>query len=229
MAASSRLPTSMTRSRGPASLLAATLAAAAACGPDAETARLRETTRASYDKATGKLTELTYDADKNGRIDTWTEMDGSRPVRSRIDRNEDGRINRWEYYYASGKLAKVGLSRADDGKPDAWAYAGASGRIERIDASSVRDESKIDRWEYYGPPLPGRSEEELKRVEQDTNGDGRKDTWEAYEGGVLKRAEFDENADGVPDRRLTYAAGGLVLVESEPDGRGGYRVIRSVK
>ena len=111
------------------------LAALAVCGAvlahgcaDPERERLKATTKASYDKATGKLTELTYDANKNGRIDTWTEMDGTRPIRSRIDSNEDGRIDRWEYYDATGGLAKVGFSRKADEKPDAWAYSTPGGQ-----------------------------------------------------------------------------------------------------
>ena len=70
------------------------LLSAAACS-DPERERLKATTKASYDERTGRLKELTSDANGNGRIDTWTEMDGSRPVRSRIDRNEDGRLDRW--------------------------------------------------------------------------------------------------------------------------------------
>ena len=72
-----------------------------------ERERLRSTTTATYDQASGKLTELTFDANKNGRIDTWTEMDGTRPLRSRLDSDEDGRVDRWEYYDAAGKLNKV--------------------------------------------------------------------------------------------------------------------------
>jgi hypothetical protein len=204
-------------------LLAAAAAAvlASACGdPDRE--RLRETTKPSYDRASGKLTELTYDANKDGRIDTWTEMDGSRPVRSRIDRNQDGRLDRWEYYDAEGRLTKVGLSRADDGKPDAWAFPDAGGRIERIEASSARDESKIDRWEYYTLAADGSPEGVLQRVEEDTNGDGRREKWERYENGALASAEFDEDHDGRPDRRLTYEESRLVLIEHTPDASGKY-------
>ena len=39
-------------------------------------------------------------------------MEGSRPVRARVDDDEDGRVDRWEYYDAAGKLARVGFSRA---------------------------------------------------------------------------------------------------------------------
>src|SRR5215208_8395074 len=69
----------------------------------------------TYDKETGRLKELTYDSNHNGKVDTWTDMDGARPVQTRIDRNEDGRIDRWEYYDPEAKLVKVGFSRKDDG------------------------------------------------------------------------------------------------------------------
>jgi hypothetical protein len=203
--------------------LAALALAGEACA-DPERDRLEATTRPSYDKATGRLTELTFDANRNGRIDTWTEMDGSRPLRSRLDTNEDGRVDRWEYYDAAGKLSKVGFSRRADGRPDAWAYSTADGRIERVEVSSTAEEAKVDRWEFYdrssapGPDGTGT----LLRVEEDTNGDGRRDKWEQYENGVVKTVEFDENGDGRPDRRLTYRDAELVLIETTPDSTGAY-------
>jgi hypothetical protein len=190
---------------------------------DPEKDRVKATTKPTYDKATGKLRELTYDANKNGRIDTWTEMDGSRPIASRIDRNEDGRIDRWEYYDGSRGLLKVGFSRRDDGKPDAWVFSGAGGKVERVEISSSGDEKKIDRWEHYdgsggGPDGNG----VLVRAEEDTNGDGRPDKWGTYENGALKTASFDETGDGKPDRRLTYNGSALVLIESAPDNSGAF-------
>ena len=177
----------------------------------------RETTRPTYDQATGKLKELTYDANHNGTIDTWTEMDGARPLRSRIDRDEDGRIDRWEYYDASGTLTKVGFSRNQTGTPDAWAFSGPDGQVARVEISSTGNENRIDRREMYEKGV-------LARSESDTNGDGRVDQWETYEGAALKTAAMDENADGRPDRRLTYGAdGALVLIESEPDAAGSFQ------
>src|SRR5215831_16325603 len=124
--------------------------ALAACSdPDAE--RVKKTTIPTYDSKTGKLTQLTYDRNKNGVIDTWTDMDGTRPVRSRIDLDEDGKIDRWEYYDEKGALVKVGFSRGNTGKADAWAYARADGKVDRIEISSTADEKKIDRWEHYDP------------------------------------------------------------------------------
>jgi hypothetical protein len=187
---------------------------ASACSdPDRE--RIKATTKPTYDKTTGKLTELTYDRNKNGTIDTWTDMDGTRPLRSRIDLDEDGSIDRWEYYGDKGELLKVGFSRKKDGKPDAWAYSGADGKVERVEISSIGDEHKIDRWEHYDASG-------LVSAEEDTNGDGRIDKWETYAGGALKSAAFDESADGKPDRRLTYDNGQLTLIETEPNASGAY-------
>ncbi len=166
--------------------------------PDTE--RVKKTTVPTYDKKTGKLTELTYDRNKNGVIDTWTDMDGAKPLRSRIDLDKGG-------------LAKVGFSRANNGKADAWAYSGPDGSVSRIEISSAADEHKIDRWEFYAG---GR----LIRAEEATRGDGRVDKWETYKNAVLETASMDENGDGKPDRRLTYKDGALVLIESEPDVSG---------
>jgi antitoxin component YwqK of YwqJK toxin-antitoxin module len=187
----------------------------AACS-DPEKTRIKQTTQATYDKATGKLTELTYDRNQNGKIDTWTEMDGTRPLRSRSDLDEDGKIDRWEYYDEKGALTKVGFSRKQDGRADAWAFSGPDGKVERVEISSTADEKKIDRWEFYDAGA-------LARVEEDTNRDGRADKWETYESGAVKTAAMDENGDGRPDRRLTYAGGALVLIESEPDASGTFR------
>lgn len=204
-------------------LLAVALVSLCACS-NPEKERLRATTRPTYDKQTGKLTELTYDANKNGRIDTWTDMDGTRPLQSRIDLNEDGKIDRWERYDDNGQLLKVGFSRRDDGKADAWAFSGPDGKLQRIEISSSGDEKKVDRWEYYdGSRSTGADDSgALVRAEEDTNGDGRPDKWETYENGTVRTAAFDEDGDGTPDRRLRYDGAVLVLIESAPDASGRY-------
>ena len=201
-------------------LLVVALSCVAACS-DPEKERLKQTTKATYDQSTGRLKELTYDANKNGRIDTWTDMDGTRPVRARIDRNEDGKLDRWEYYDDKGQLTKVGFSRGDDGTPDAWAYSGPDGKVVRVEISSTRDENRIDRWERYAPATAGGDGMgALVAADEDTDKDGKPDKWEVYEKGVLKTATFDENKDGKPDRRFSYDKGTLVLIETEPDASG---------
>ncbi len=170
----------------------------------------------TYDTKTGRLTQLAYDSNHNGTFDTWTDMNGSRAVQTRIDRNEDGKIDRWEYYDDHGKLVKIGMSTGDTGKPDEWAFAGADGKSRRIEISSSADEKKIDRWEHYDGDT-------ITAAEEDTNHDGVVDKWESYEAGQLKAASFDENGDGKPDRRLTYAAGALVGIDTDPDASGSFR------
>ncbi len=204
----------------PAPVILSLLFVVAACSnPEKEREKLG--IKPTYDKTTGKLKELTYDSNHNGKVDTWTDMDGARPVQTRIDRNEDGKIDRWEYYDENAKLVKVGFSRKDDGKPDAWAY-GAPDKLERVEVSSTGDEKKIDRWEHYANGA-------LVAAEEDTNKDGAPDKWETYEAGGVKTAAFDENGDGKPDRRLTYGRGTLVSIETAPDAAGNYTKKAEVK
>jgi hypothetical protein len=188
---------------------------------DAEKERLLQTTRPTYDPKTGRLTALTYDANRNGKIDTWTDMDGTRPLRARLDRDEDGIVDRWEYYDAAGALVKVGFSQQNDGTADAWAFSGPDGRIQRIEVSTARDEQRIDRVEYYDPARAAAGNDNaLVRTEIDTDQNGRIDRWETYEDGALRTAAYDENGDGRPDRRLTYLKTALTLIESNPDSSG---------
>lgn len=195
--------------------VAVTAAAGAAACSDPAKEQLKKTTIPTYDPATGKLTELTYDFNKNGKIDTWTQMDGARPVFTRMDSNEDGKMDRWEYYGPDGKLVKVGLSRRDDGKPDAWAFQGADGQVERVEVSSTGDDKKIDRWEHHAGGV-------MVAAEEDGDRDGKPDKWETFKDGALETAAFDENKDGRPDRRMTYRGGQLVAIESAPDATGAY-------
>ena len=187
---------------------------AAACS-DPEKERIKQTTVPTYDEKSGRLKELTYDFNKNGKIDTWTDMEGARPVMSRMDRDEDGKLDRWEYYDDKARLVKVGFSRANDGTVDAWAFSSADGQLERVEISSVGDDKKIDRWERYRGGVMVESDE-------DTNRDGKPDKWETHENGAIKTVAFDENHDGKPDRRFTYAGGSLQTIESLPDSSGKY-------
>src|SRR5512137_840115 len=86
--------------------------------------------KATYSKSSGKLELITYDTNKDGKVDAWSHMDGTRLVSMEIDRNFDGVVDRWEYYAADGSLEKVGMSRAGDGKVDAWAFQGADGGMD---------------------------------------------------------------------------------------------------
>src|SRR5688572_8829098 len=95
--------------------------------------------QAEYDKETGKLRQLTVDITKDGKPNITSYMDGTKFLRIEIDANEDGKVDRWEYYGADQKLERVGFSRADDGKADAWAFEASDGSIARVEVSTKRD------------------------------------------------------------------------------------------
>ena len=184
----------------------------------------------TYDRTTGKLTQLSYDSNHDGRADTWTDMDGTRPLRSRIDQNGDGKVDRWEEYDRTGALVKVGFSRKNDGHADAWVSVSAENAIQRIEMSSTGDERRIDRWEYYDVSHVGAGQQGvLIRVEEDTAGDGKVHKWETFRDGALETVAFDEDGDGKPDRRLTYHGVALAVIESQPDASGRFAKRTEVK
>src|SRR4051794_12965251 len=107
--------------------------------------------KAQYDPKNGHLKKLDVDTNKNGKIDSWTYMDGTRIDRIEIDRDEDGTIDRWEHY-KDGKLESVGTSTKGDGVEDEWAYprAGDPLVLARVETDTDRD-GKIDKWQVYDP------------------------------------------------------------------------------
>ena len=165
-----------------------------------------------YDPATGKLQLLKYDSDGDGKIDTVSHMDGARVVKIEIDKDEDGKVDRWEYYGPDQKIEKIGFSRAGDGKEDAWSYADPSGAVTRIEISTKRD-GKVSRIEHY-------QQNKLTTAEEDADGDGKFDTWETYDGERLSSIAFDTRHRGTPDRRLVYGPNGSARVEVDVKGDG---------
>jgi hypothetical protein len=183
------------------------------CDRSGDEARKRITP--DYDKATGKLTLLKYDSNGNGKVDTWSYMDGARIVRIELDQDEDGKIERWEYYSPDQKLEKIGSSRAQDGKEDAWAYLGPDGTIARVDVSLRRD-GHVTRVEHYQRSV-------LVAAEEDGDDDGNMDKWETYDGDRLTSLAFDTTHRGTPDRRLIYGPDGTVRVEVDEKGDGRFQ------
>jgi hypothetical protein len=164
-----------------------------------------------YDVKTGKLTQLIYDSDRDGRADTWSDMDGPRIVRIAIDTNRDGTADRWEYYDSTGKLEKVGVSRGGDLTVDTWMYPGADGSVARVEQSLSRD-GRVTRVEYYAAG-------QLDRAEEDRDGDGRADKWEQYRGPTLASVAYDTARSGKPDRRFVYDASGALNRIEDGSGR----------
>ena len=151
---------------------------------------------AKYNPATGKLSQLTVNRNNDDKPNVFSYMDGSKFVRIEIDVDEDGKIDRWEYYSADQKLEKVGLSRSNDGIVDAWLFQGADGTINRIEVSTRRD-GQVNRVEFY-------ESGKRARAEEDTNKDGRADRWETYVNGSLATVSFDTAGLGTPNHVIDY-------------------------
>ncbi len=117
-------------------------AALAGCRDKPENAAIQ----ATYDK-TGYLRMLTYDSNRNGKPDTWSHMEGSTIARIEIDADEDGIIDRWEYYDSNQKLQKVGTARMRDGKIARTEFYEGSVLVraeEDTDGNGI-----VDKWETY--------------------------------------------------------------------------------
>lgn len=182
-----------------------------------------ETPAVKYDPVTGRLKELAFDATKNGRNDSVGFMDGTLVQRIEVDEDEDGKVDRWEFYGANRRLERVGLSRQHNGVLDAMAFYGEEGDVARIEVST-RGDALFNRVEFY-------QSGSLARVEEDTNGDGRVDKWETYavdprgapgQSRPIVTASFDDAFRGMPTRRLVYRpdGSGILRVEVDPDGDG---------
>lgn len=168
----------------------------------------------SYDDYSRRLVQVSADQNGDGRIDQWTYLDGTRPLRGEADLDADGRVDRWEYFDAQSALILVGTSSRGDGVEDTWTRPAptASGEVH-VSSARLRDRL-ADRHEYFRA-------DQLVRAEEDTNADGRIDKWERYEGATLREASFDTSfVKGRPDRRVVYDAKGVSYVEADPDGDG---------
>jgi hypothetical protein len=183
---------------------------------------------ATYDAKTGRLQTLRADANKNGTIDTVSYMEGTRILRIELDLDENGHVERWDFYGPEGELGKVGFSRLNDGVMDAQAFYTPSGELTRMDVSTRRD-GIFDRTELYAAGV-------LTESSEDTNGDGRPDKWDAYRRLASSGAQpeyavtstaFDDSGSGRPERRFVYGEGGAIQrVELDPDGDGVFSASR---
>ena len=127
-------------------------------------------------------------------------MDGTRLSRLEADENEDGKIDRWEYYPATPASA---------GRP-------TPERIER----ATRLDGRVSRKELFDNGV-------LTRIEEDTNGDNAIDKWETYSAGALTVMALDTQHRGKPDRRLIYRPdGSLDRIEVDPDGSGRFQPLK---
>jgi hypothetical protein len=183
--------------------------------------------RLEYDPESGRLRRIEYDASGNGRRDAVSIMDGTRIRWIELDLDENGKVDRWDFYGPDNKLEKVGFSRQNDGILDAHAFYSAEGELRRIETSTRRD-GRFDRVEFYERGV-------LARGEEDLDGNGQPDKWETYRhepdaapgepSYVITSVAFDDAGRGTPQRRFVYGRNGQVMrVEIDPDGDGQFVV-----
>jgi hypothetical protein len=159
-----------------------------ACGPAPPTGQATPV----YNRTTGRLEQLVSDADANGTPDARAYMDGVALQRIELDRNQDGKPDRWEHYAPSAAGASVGTPPA----------------IVRAEEANGAD-ARVTRTESYKDGV-------LARVEEDTDLDGRVDKWETYEDGELRFVDLDLEGQGVATQRLVYATDGSATIGSLP-------------
>jgi hypothetical protein len=177
----------------------------AACGHD-DAPALAGTATPIYNERTGRLERLESDTNDDARVDTIAHMDGVRLKYIELDRDFDGRSDRWEYYRdAPGTPAGA---RAPDGRSV----------LERAEEANGAD-GQITRRVYYVDGV-------IARVEEDVDLDGRIDKWEVYTAGVLTRMDLDGEGTGRATRRLVYdAAGQVVRIEVDSVGDGHFTAV----
>ncbi len=140
---------------------------------------------------------------------------GTLPIRTEVDADGDGDVDRWEYLDDAGQLRAVGsASSGAAGLEDTWTWLVDTDGERRVDIARARDR-RITRREYY-------REDRLVRADEDTNADGLPDKWEAFESGVLRQASYDTTfSSGRPDRRIVYTATGQYdHLEADPERDG---------
>jgi hypothetical protein len=181
-------------------IAAVAVACLTACGPATETS---SGITPEYDKQSGRLSKLAHDSNGNGKPDTVAVMDGNRVVRVEADEDENGTVDRWEYYTSS--------SQATSGQaPDV---------LERVERATRRD-GQINRWEFFDSG-------KLVRVNEDTDGNGKVDKWEQYADGTLTEIALDTTGRGTPDRKLIYSSdGNFDHIEVDKDGSGHFEPLK---
>jgi hypothetical protein len=110
-------------------------------------------------------------------------------------------------------VADLVEDRNHDGKPDHWVYR-EGGHIVR-EVFDDRGKGVPDRILYYDA-----TGTQVVRSEEDTNGDGRIDTWTEYKNGQIVNRRADTDSDGTVDTWTFYHDGQVVRLEQDTDGDG---------
>jgi hypothetical protein len=133
------------------------------------------------------------DANKDGKFEIVTVMNGDRMVCQALDLNFDGKVDRFVYYDDAGQVRRVESDYDRDGRIDEIIYY-ENGVISRKDREMNLD-GKLDTWVLYANGVP-------VGQERDSDGDGRVDQWWKFpdpqhlECALVSK---DVDGDGQPD------------------------------
>ncbi|MGH7846570.1 MAG: hypothetical protein ACREQW_15565 [Candidatus Binatia bacterium] len=190
----------------------------------------------------GLVTAESHFAQMNARIQTEQAKD--RELEAQIERELE-RQRELETQVASVGQASTDVVKKESGSPQQGSQSLQSPRPSREEPSAtpgplaslgnkdnpplssntpfrnveVRDMNKDgipDLWIYYNPAKPG----EIIRQEEDTNSDGRVDTWTSFRDGKVARREADTNGDVTPDVFFAYEKDMIVREERDEYGEG---------
>jgi hypothetical protein len=165
----------------------------------------------------GKLDKSIKDLDDDGRFEItrwhnrpgWTlvlesdvNLDGHPETRSffkgallkirEMDNNNDGKIDRRNFYNDKGKIIKVEKDENSTGKINITWYYNDQEEAVRAEKDDNGD-GNIELWFHYNNGF-------VTMVEEDRNLDGKADLWEIYdESEVLVQTKKDLDYDGIPD------------------------------
>ncbi len=130
-----------------------------------------------------------------------------------VDANGDGRADIRRVLVGSREVCRISDVN-QDGRPDLFEYYDARGLLRRREADYDED-GKINVVEHYEN---GR----MTRVESDTNGRGRVDTWDFFDPatGRRSRRERDASGSGRVDQWWTFDGDRVsILLDRDGDGQ----------
>ncbi|MCP3983159.1 MAG: hypothetical protein GY723_02160 [bacterium] len=111
-----------------------------------------------------------------------------------------------------GGVADEVSDRNGDGRPDRWVYRHNGKRVREL--FDEDGDSAPDRTVYFDP------EGSQQSVEEDTNLDGRLDSWAEYRKGEMARQRRDTDFDGFLDTWIFYREGQITREEQDLNGDG---------
>lgn len=173
----------------------------------------------------GLLTADAYNADLQAKIQTGQTKD--RELEAQIDREIERQRELEAQLRKAGaisepkqreevQIAKRATKETKMDKKEIH-YPPPSIPFKNVRIRDINQDGVPDLWIYYNPSKP----QEIVRQEEDTNGDGRVDTWSAFKDSKLVRREVDTKGNGKPDTIYYYEDHKISREERDENGDGG--------